>query len=485
MRAWRIHELGHPSTALRLDDIPTPEPGPMEVAITVTAGNVNFADILLCQGIYQDRPGVPFTPGLETSGTVVAAGPGADVRPGVRVAGMAALPAGGFAEHALVRADTVLEFPDDIPPADVTVLYSTYQTAHVGLHHRAGLRPGETLLVHAGAGGVGSAAVQLGVAAGARVIATAGGEAKVAACRSFGAHDAIDYLDVDVYEAVMSLTDGRGVDVAFDPVGGDVGDVDPPAHGLGGPAARDRLRVGRRPELPRQPRPREELLRRRAPLGRVRRARGPSRDRGRPRRPAPPLPGGLDPPARLRGGRPRRHPRRPRRAGGTAGERTARARPLTPLPRWRRGRRRSAGRRGGRYRGGGRLRQAVERGGRAVTPVLEGMRIIEGSAFVAAPLGGMTLGQLGADVIRFDAIGGGLDYGRWPVTDEGVSFFWTGLNKAKRSIQVDLRNPDGRDLIVQLITAPGPEAGSSCRTSPKQGGCPTRSCAATATTSST
>ena len=225
MRAWRIHELGHPSTALRLDDIPTPEPGPMEVAITVTAGNVNFADILLCQGIYQDRPGVPFTPGLETSGTVVAAGPGADVRPGVRVAGMAALPAGGFAEHALVRADTVLEFPDDIPPADVTVLYSTYQTAHVGLHHRAGLRPGETLLVHAGAGGVGSAAVQLGVAAGARVIATAGGEAKVAACRSFGAHDAIDYLDADVYEAVMSLTDGRGVDVAFDPVGGDVGEV--------------------------------------------------------------------------------------------------------------------------------------------------------------------------------------------------------------------------------------------------------------------
>ena len=104
-----------------------------------------------------------------------------------------------------------------------------------------------------------------------------------------------------------------------------------------------------------------------------------------------------------------------------------------------------------------------------MTPVLEGMRIIEGSAFVAAPLGGMTLGQLGADVIRFDAIGGGLDYGRWPVTDEGVSFFWTGLNKAKRSIQVDLRNPDGRDLIVQLITAPGPEAGIFLSNFPEAG----------------
>ena len=94
-----------------------------------------------------------------------------------------------------------------------------------------------------------------------------------------------------------------------------------------------------------------------------------------------------------------------------------------------------------------------------MTPVLEGLRIVEGSAFVAAPLGGMTLAQLGADVIRFDNIGGGLDYQRWPVTDEGVSLFWTGLNKAKRSIQVDLRSPEGRELITELITAPGPEAG--------------------------
>ncbi len=94
-----------------------------------------------------------------------------------------------------------------------------------------------------------------------------------------------------------------------------------------------------------------------------------------------------------------------------------------------------------------------------MTPVLSGLRVVEGSAFVAAPLGGMTLAQLGADVIRFDAIGGGLDYSRWPVTDEGVSLFWAGLNKGKRSIQVDLRNPEGRELIIELITAPGPDCG--------------------------
>ncbi|MEM8923536.1 MAG: CoA transferase [Actinomycetota bacterium] len=104
-----------------------------------------------------------------------------------------------------------------------------------------------------------------------------------------------------------------------------------------------------------------------------------------------------------------------------------------------------------------------------MTPVLQGLRIVEGSAFVAAPLGGMTLAQLGADVIRFDNIGGGLDYQRWPVTDEGVSLFWTGLNKAKRSIQVDLRSPEGRELVTELITAPGPDAGIFLSNFPESG----------------
>lgn len=225
MRAWRVHELGHPRVSLRLEDVDDPQPAAGEVAIRVEAGNVNFADILLCQGIYQDRPAVPFTPGLETSGIVEAVGPGVELPVGTRIAGMAALPRGGYAEKALIRAGTALPMPADIPAEHVTVLYSTYQTAHVGLHHRAGLRAGEWLLVHAGAGGVGSAAVQLGVAAGARVVATAGGADKVAHCRQLGAHHAIDYSDGDLHQQVMSITGGHGVDVAFDPVGGPVGDV--------------------------------------------------------------------------------------------------------------------------------------------------------------------------------------------------------------------------------------------------------------------
>lgn len=225
MRAWRVNELGHPSQSLRLEDVPEPVPQVGEIAVRVEAGTVNFADILLCQGIYQDRPGVPLTPGLETCGVVEAVGPGVDVALGTRVAGMAALPRGGFAERALVRAATALVMPDDVPAADATVLYSTYQTAHVGLHHRAHLQSGEWLLVHAAAGGVGSAAVQVGIAAGARVIATAGGAAKVALCLALGAHHALDYGTDDVHATVMAITDGHGVDVAFDPVGGAVGDV--------------------------------------------------------------------------------------------------------------------------------------------------------------------------------------------------------------------------------------------------------------------
>jgi NADPH:quinone reductase len=226
VRAWRVEELGHPSESLRLrDDVAVPEPGPGEVRIRVEAGNVNFADILLCQGIYQDRPVVPFTPGLETSGVVEAVGPGVDHRPGSRIAGMAALPAGGYAELALVRSSTALVVPADVPPEAATVLYSTFQTAHVGLHHRGGLVEGEWLLVLGASSGVGAAAVQLGAAAGARVIATAGDAVKQAHCTDLGAHHVLDSRQVDLRDAVMELTDGHGVDVAFDPVGGPLGDA--------------------------------------------------------------------------------------------------------------------------------------------------------------------------------------------------------------------------------------------------------------------
>ncbi|MPY92554.1 MAG: zinc-binding dehydrogenase [Acidimicrobiia bacterium] len=222
MKAWRVDELGHPRVSLRLEEVPDPVPGPGEALVRVGAGTVNFADILLCQGIYQDRPSPPFTPGLETCGVVEAVGPGVDLPVGAHVGGMAGLPSGGFAEKALVRAPAALVMPPSVPFTDATVLYSTYQTSHVALHHRAQLQAGEWLLVHAGAGGVGSAAVQLGAAAGAQVIATAGGPEKVAVCQQLGADHAVDYHVEDVYDRVMEITAGHGVDVVFDPVGGPV-----------------------------------------------------------------------------------------------------------------------------------------------------------------------------------------------------------------------------------------------------------------------
>ncbi|MEC9345914.1 MAG: NADPH:quinone oxidoreductase family protein [Pseudomonadota bacterium] len=220
MKAWQVAEKGHPSVSLKLVDIPAPEPGPGEVLIRVRAGTVNFADILLCQGIYQDRPPLPFTPGLETSGVVQTCGAGIDIAPGSVIGGMSALPAGGFAEYALVRGGSALVFPASVAAPDVTLLYSTYQTSHVGLFHRGQLRAGESLLVLAGASGVGSAAIQLGKAAGATVIAAAGSPEKLDFCLAQGADHVIDYRGADLAAELKRITGGRGVDVVYDPVGG-------------------------------------------------------------------------------------------------------------------------------------------------------------------------------------------------------------------------------------------------------------------------
>ena len=225
MRAWRLHELGHPSTGLVLEEIAEPQPGPTDVAIRVEAAVVNFADILVCEGTYQDRPGVPLTPGLECCGTVQSAPTGSGFRVGARVAGMTSLPAGAFAEKALLRAATAVDIPDAIPATDGAVLYGTYLTAHIGLHRRARLIPGEWLLVHGAAGGVGSAALQLGLAAGARVIAVASSGEKAAYCTAMGAHQVVDLSVDDLDHEVREITAGHGVDVAFDPVGGPVGDA--------------------------------------------------------------------------------------------------------------------------------------------------------------------------------------------------------------------------------------------------------------------
>ncbi|MFG2694300.1 NADPH:quinone oxidoreductase family protein [Kitasatospora sp. NPDC048407] len=216
MRAWQIAELGAPLDVMKLaEDADRPVPGEGQLLVRVRAAAVNFPDALMAAGLYQVRPPLPYTPGVELCGEV-AEGP----RAGERLIGTAELPAGAFAEYALMNAATALPAPDSLDDAEAAALLIAYQTAWFALHRRARLAAGETLLVHAAAGGVGSAAVQLGKAAGAFVIAVVGGAEKVDAARKLGADLVIDRKSEDFVAAVRTATAGRGADVVFDPVGG-------------------------------------------------------------------------------------------------------------------------------------------------------------------------------------------------------------------------------------------------------------------------
>ncbi|MGA5601157.1 NADPH:quinone oxidoreductase family protein [Streptomyces griseoincarnatus] len=212
MQAWQVHELGEPGEVMRLADVERPTPGEGQVLLRVRAANINFPDALMCRGQYQVRPPLPFTPGVEICG---------ETEDGRRVIANPALPYGGFAEYALADAAALLPAPDALDDAEAAALHIGYQTAWFALHRRARLEAGETLLVHAAAGGVGSAAVQLGKAAGATVIGVAGGADKAAVARDLGCDVVIDRREQDVVAAVKEATGGRGADVIFDPVGGE------------------------------------------------------------------------------------------------------------------------------------------------------------------------------------------------------------------------------------------------------------------------
>ncbi len=222
MRVWQVAELGEPSKVLNLVEAEVPIAGPGQVVVEVLASAANFPDVLMCRGLYQVKPELPFTPGVELCGRVTARGE--DVTEfviGDRVVGGSVLPYGGFGEYAVMDVAQTFSAPPELDDAEASSLFIGYQTGWFGLHRRAKLKAGETLLVHAAAGGVGSAAIQLGKAAGARVIGVVGGPAKADVARELGADVVIDRHEQDFVEVVKAETGGRGADVIYDPVGGD------------------------------------------------------------------------------------------------------------------------------------------------------------------------------------------------------------------------------------------------------------------------
>lgn len=218
MKALVCSEFGPPQT-LAVADLPSPRPGPGQVAIDVKAASLNFPDALMVQGLYQVKPALPFVPGAEVAGVVRAVGGGVDgFAPGDRVIAFPGL--GGFAEECVAAAERTLPLPEGMDFATGAALVLTYGTSLHALQDCARLQAGETLLVLGAAGGVGAAAIEIGKAMGARVIAAASSEDKLDLCRRLGADATVNYATEDLRTRTLELSGGKGVDVVYDPVGG-------------------------------------------------------------------------------------------------------------------------------------------------------------------------------------------------------------------------------------------------------------------------
>ncbi|MFN2425526.1 MAG: NADPH:quinone oxidoreductase family protein [Candidatus Binatia bacterium] len=219
MRAWKVEEYGDYRERLRLaSDVAEPARGDGQLLVAVKAVGLNFADLLSIEGRYQVKAPLPFVPGIEASGVVLEG-----QSSGRRV--IVAMPWGALAERVVVGPSQCFPIPEGMGFREAAALLLTYQTAHFALCRRGALRSGEFLLVHNGAGGVGSAAIQIGKSLGAIVAATAGGADKLEVCRRAGADHVIDYREADFPAAVLDLTRGRGADVIYDSIGGDVFDA--------------------------------------------------------------------------------------------------------------------------------------------------------------------------------------------------------------------------------------------------------------------
>ncbi len=218
MKAWVVRQWCEPQQ-MSFEDLPLPEPGKGEVRVKVAAAALNFLDTLMIRGKYQVQPAFPFTPGVELSGTVDAVGEGCRLEPGVAVAGN--VPTGAYAEYAIVAERNLAPLPPGVDMAVAATMPVVYPTAHLCLRDAANMAEGETVLILAAAGGVGLAAIQLAKAWKAgRIIAAAGGEAKLATCAEFGADTLIDYNDKDWPEQVKAIAP-KGVDIVIDMVGGE------------------------------------------------------------------------------------------------------------------------------------------------------------------------------------------------------------------------------------------------------------------------
>ena len=218
---------------LKLEEVPAPTPGPDDVLISVKATSVNYADALMTAGRYQTKPELPFSPGLETAGIVAACGARVTrLKPGDRV--MAILAYGGLAEMAVAPAAETFAIPARMSFEEAGAFPVAYISSHVAIRWQGRLEPGETLLVLGAAGGVGLTAVEIGKAMGARVIAAASTAEKLSVARDRGADDLVNYATEKLTDRVMALTDGKGADVCFDPVGGELFDAALSALGWGG-----------------------------------------------------------------------------------------------------------------------------------------------------------------------------------------------------------------------------------------------------------
>ncbi len=220
MQAW-LCENPVGIEALVWKELPTPEPQAGEVRVAIKAASLNFPDILIVQNKYQMKPPLPFVPGSEYAGVVEAVGEGVtNLKVGDAVAAFGGT--GGFATHAVVKAALVMPLPKGFAFDDASAFVLTYATTHHALLDRAALKAGETVLVLGAAGGVGTAAIQIAKAVGARVIAGASSDAKCELCKSLGADETINYSTANVRDEIKRLTDGKGPDVVYDPVGGDL-----------------------------------------------------------------------------------------------------------------------------------------------------------------------------------------------------------------------------------------------------------------------